>query len=75
VYCAIEDSGPGVDPTVGPRLSDGFFTTKTNGMGMGLSVSRSIVEAHGGQIRLEKDAQLGGARFGFDLPANQTRTR
>jgi PAS domain S-box-containing protein len=75
VYCAIEDSGPGVDPAAVPRLFDSFFTTKTHGMGMGLSITRSIVEAHGGQIRLETGAKLGGARFSFDLPANQARTQ
>lgn len=71
IYCAIEDSGPGVDPNALPRLFDSFFTTKANGMGMGLSITRSIIEAHGGQIRLENGSQLGGARFSFDLPTSE----
>jgi len=70
VHCAIEDSGPGVDPAALPRLFDSFFTTRETGMGMGLPISRSIIEAHGGTIRAENNSRLGGARFSFDLPAN-----
>jgi signal transduction histidine kinase len=70
VSCTIEDSGPGVDPTHLPRLFDSFFTTKETGMGMGLPISRSIVEAHGGHIRADNDSALGGARFTFTLPTS-----
>ena len=70
VCCAIEDSGPGVDSAAFPHLFDSFFTTKEAGMGMGLPISRSIIEAHGGRIRVENNSALGGARFSFDLPAN-----
>lgn len=70
VCCAIEDSGPGVDSAAFPRLFDTFFTTKEAGMGMGLPISRSIIEAHGGRIRVENNSTLGGARFSFELPAN-----
>lgn len=70
VCCAIEDSGPGVDSAAFPRLFDSFFTTKEAGMGMGLPISRSIIEAHGGRIRVENNSTLGGARFSFELPAN-----
>jgi PAS domain S-box-containing protein len=68
----IEDSGPGIDPMHLPRLFDSFFTTKDSGMGMGLPISRSIIEAHGGHIRADNDSTLGGARFSFALPANGT---
>ncbi|WP_354268675.1 sensor histidine kinase [Bradyrhizobium japonicum] len=68
VCCIVEDSGPGIDPTRIPRLFDTFFTTKDTGMGLGLSISRSIIEAHGGCIRAENGSGLGGARFTFDLP-------
>ncbi|MBR0822446.1 PAS domain S-box protein [Bradyrhizobium liaoningense] len=68
VCCIVEDSGPGIDPTRIPRLFDTFFTTKDTGMGLGLSISRSIIEAHGGCIRAENGSGLGGARFTFGLP-------
>jgi signal transduction histidine kinase len=67
VCCSIEDSGPGIDPEHLPRLFDSFFTTKDNGMGMGLAICQSIVEAHGGRIRADNNSTLGGARFSFDL--------
>jgi PAS domain S-box-containing protein len=70
VRCSIEDSGPGIDPTHLPRLFDSFFTTKDTGMGMGLPISRSIVEAHNGHILVDGDSVLGGARFSFSLPAS-----
>jgi PAS domain S-box-containing protein len=70
VSCIIEDSGPGIDPTHLPRLFDSFFTTKDTGMGMGLPISRSIVEAHNGRILVDSDSVLGGARFSFSLPAS-----
>jgi PAS domain S-box-containing protein len=70
VCCLIEDSGPGIDPTHLPHLFDSFFTTKETGMGMGLPICRSIIEAHDGHIRADNKSALGGARFSFGLPAN-----
>jgi len=67
VRCSIEDSGPGIDPEHLPRLFDSFFTTKDSGMGIGLAVCQSIVEAHSGRIRASNNSALGGARFSFDL--------
>jgi C4-dicarboxylate-specific signal transduction histidine kinase len=68
VLVAVQDSGTGLDAENVNRLFDAFFTTKTQGMGMGLSISRSIVEAHGG--RLWATANAGhGATFRFTLPA------
>jgi signal transduction histidine kinase len=72
VCCIVEDSGPGIDPEHLPRLFDSFFTTKDTGMGMGLPICRSIIEAHGGQIRADNESTLGGARFSFALPADGT---
>lgn len=70
VCCMIEDSGAGIDSAHLPHLFESFFTTKDTGMGMGLPISRSIIEAHNGHIRADNESTLGDARFSFDLPAN-----
>lgn len=70
IRVTVEDSGPGVPEADLPRLFDSFFTTKAAGMGMGLSICRSIVERHGGAITVE-NIQDGGARFSFTLPASR----
>jgi signal transduction histidine kinase len=69
VLVTVRDSGPGLPPSSSERLFDAFYTTKADGMGMGLSISRSIVEAHGG--RLWSSANLPrGAIFQFTAPAD-----
>jgi signal transduction histidine kinase len=68
VCCTFEDSGPGIAPGHLDHMFDSFFTTKDAGMGMGLPISRSIIEAHGGQIRADNGSVHGGARFSFVLP-------
>jgi C4-dicarboxylate-specific signal transduction histidine kinase len=68
VCCIVEDSGPGIDKEDLPHLFDRFFTTRETGMGLGLPIAQSIIEAHGGHIRVDNDSALGGARFVFDLP-------
>ena len=67
--CTLEDSGPGIKPEHLDQLFDSFFTTKDAGMGLGLRISRSIIEAHGGCIRADNESANGGARFSFTLPA------
>ena len=70
----VRDSGPGIAPEHAERLFHSFFTTKAEGMGLGLSIARSIVEAHGGTIRAETHPE-GGASFSFFLPARPGETR
>jgi signal transduction histidine kinase len=69
VRCAVEDSGPGVSADHLDHLFERFFTTKENGMGMGLAICRSIIESHGGWIATDAGSAHGGARFYFTLPA------
>ena len=69
MVCSIEDNGPGIDAVGLARLFDSFFTTKEGGMGMGLPICRSIIEAHGGRISGDNCSTIGGARFMFSLPA------
>lgn len=64
----VEDSGPGVVPDMVDRLYSPFATTKPAGMGLGLPICRSIVEAHGGRLWLDRDYAV-GARFCLRLPA------
>jgi len=68
VKVSIEDSGTGIGKADMSRIFDPLFTTKAGGMGMGLSICRSIIENHGGKIWVSNAAQ-GGAVFEFELPA------
>jgi two-component system sensor kinase FixL len=63
----IEDSGPGVAPDILPQVFDAFVSTKPEGMGVGLAISRTIVEAHGGRISAS-NRESGGASFRILLP-------
>ncbi len=67
VVVAIEDSGTGIDADKVDRLFDTFFTTKRHGMGMGLPICRSIIEAHNGRLEVSAGAQCGSV-FRFELP-------
>jgi PAS domain S-box-containing protein len=68
ILVAVRDLGPGLDAVAVDRLFDAFFTTKPAGMGMGLSICRSIVEAHGGRLWAEPNSPR-GAVFSFEIPA------
>jgi signal transduction histidine kinase len=69
IMVAVSDSGPGLAPATLDRLFDAFYTTKADGMGMGLSICRSIIEAHGGRLRASAN-QPHGAVFQFTVPAS-----
>lgn len=69
VNVTVADSGPGLSPEVAARLFHPFVTTKEKGMGIGLSICRSIIEAHGGRI-WAGSSELGGAAFFILLPAS-----
>jgi signal transduction histidine kinase len=68
VRVAVRDSGTGVDPAHLERVFDAFYTTKTSGVGMGLPICRSIVDAHGGRLWAEVNEPR-GAVFQFTLPS------
>jgi C4-dicarboxylate-specific signal transduction histidine kinase len=70
---SIEDNGPGIPADALPRLFEPFFTTRPNGLGIGLAICRRIVEAHGGRIWGENTAN--GARFSFTLPLAELEER
>ena len=68
VLTGVQDAGIGFKPEEGDRLFEAFYTTKPQGIGMGLAISRSIIEAHGGRLWAEPN-QGPGATFLFSLPA------
>jgi signal transduction histidine kinase len=67
VLVTVRDSGPGIDPEHLERVFDAFYTTKTSGVGMGLSICRSIIGAHGGRLWADANEPQ-GAVFQFTLP-------
>jgi len=72
VLIAVRDSGVGLNPEIPEHLFDPFYTTKPDGMGMGLAISRSIIEAHGGRLWASLNAPR-GAVFQFTLPHDGER--
>ncbi|MDX0309509.1 sensor histidine kinase FixL, partial [Sinorhizobium meliloti] len=68
VAVVVEDTGGGIPEEVAGQLFKPFVTTKASGMGIGLSISKRIVEAHGGEMTVSKN-EAGGATFRFTLPA------
>jgi PAS domain S-box-containing protein len=72
VLITVRDSGPGLDPNGLDRLFNAFYTTKPQGMGMGLAISRSIIEAHGGRLWATANVPRGAA-FQFALPIREKR--
>jgi two-component system sensor histidine kinase DctS len=71
VQFEVQDRGPGIAPEVAERLFTPFFTTRADGMGLGLSLCRTVVEQHGGTLEFEGSAGEGhgaGCRFRFTVP-------
>ena len=66
VLVQVQDSGPGIGPELAGRVFEPFFTTKAEGIGMGLAISRSIIQSHGGKLSHESAPR--GAVFQFILP-------
>jgi signal transduction histidine kinase len=69
---AVEDSGPGLSPETMDRIFEPFFTTKSDGMGMGLSICRTIVDAHGGRLWASSRSRRGSV-FQFTVPSADNR--
>jgi signal transduction histidine kinase len=74
VMITVEDTGNGIDPVHLPRIFEPFFTTKSHGMGLGLSICRSIIEAHGGRLWASPRSHS-GAVFHLSLPSGETEDR
>jgi signal transduction histidine kinase len=71
---AIEDSGTGIEPHHIDKIFGSFFTTKADGMGMGLSICRSIIESHGGRLRASSSRSRGTV-FQFTLPTGPSQSK
>ena len=72
VEVAVADRGHGIDKADSPRLFDAFYSTKNNGLGLGLAICRSIVESHGGRLSAGNN-EYGGATFTFRLPRSRPK--
>jgi signal transduction histidine kinase len=70
VLVAVQDSGPGLEAAMLERVFESFYTTKPTGLGLGLSICRSIIEAHGGRLWASTN-QRRGATFQFTLPRDE----
>jgi signal transduction histidine kinase len=70
VLVVVRDSGPGINPEHIERVFEAFYTTKSSGVGMGLSICRSIIEAHGGRLWADANEPR-GATFRFTLPTSE----
>jgi signal transduction histidine kinase len=69
----VKDTGQGIDPGILPKLFTKFTTKSSSGTGLGLFISKSIIEAHGGRIWAENNSDGIGATFSFTLPISQNK--
>ena len=74
VQVSIEDTGIGIDPANLHRIFNALFTTKQNGMGMGLAICRSIIESHNGRIWVSPGVTR-GSNFQFELPTESNKDK
>jgi two-component system sensor histidine kinase DctS len=74
VIFEVIDRGPGIEPESAQRLFTPFFTTRAEGMGLGLSLCRTVIEQHGGALEFENRAQKTGTVFRFTLPIAEGRS-
>ncbi|MGA8084618.1 MAG: HAMP domain-containing sensor histidine kinase, partial [Candidatus Nitrosopolaris sp.] len=70
ILISVKDTGTGIDPEILPELFSKFRTKSFSGAGLGLFISKSIVEAHGGKIWAENNSDSNGTTFTFSLPLN-----
>ena len=70
IETTVTDTGPGIDADMADKIFHPFQTSKSSGMGMGLSISRSIIQAHGGELWVDNEYP-DGALFGFSLPVSE----
>jgi signal transduction histidine kinase len=73
VLVTVRDWGPGLAPSILQHLFEPFYTTRSSGLGLGLSICRSIIEAHGGQLWAEVNVPH-GATFRFAVPARRNNS-
>jgi signal transduction histidine kinase len=74
IYLGVQDTGPGLNAETLPRLFEPFYTSKPNGMGMGLAICRSIIEAHRGRL-WRRDASLAARYFSLQFPPTELSAR
>jgi two-component system sensor histidine kinase VicK len=74
ILVSVRDTGAGIDSEILPRLFTKFATKSFEGTGLGLYISKNIIEAHGGKIWAENNSNGKGATFSFSLPLTKTRT-
>jgi C4-dicarboxylate-specific signal transduction histidine kinase len=74
IQITFSDSGPGVSANIKDKIFDPFYTTKSNGFGIGLSISHRIINDHGGSLVLS-ESKWGGAKFRIDIPIEKRKKK